>query len=51
MIYKAMKCRLDSNDENLPLRATDFGISIFYKLSDVFKDFVGCTYYMALVVL
>jgi calcium-dependent protein kinase len=27
-----------SKDEDSPLKATDFGLSIFYKPGDVFKD-------------
>ncbi|KAL8114373.1 calcium-dependent protein kinase 15-like isoform X2 [Apium graveolens] len=33
--------------ENSPLKATDFGLSVFYKPGDVFKDLVGSAYYVA----
>ncbi|KAJ1408244.1 Serine/threonine-protein kinase, active site [Sesbania bispinosa] len=36
-----------SNDENSPLKATDFGLSVFFKPGDVFKDLVGSAYYVA----
>ncbi|XP_049385259.1 calcium-dependent protein kinase 17-like [Solanum stenotomum] len=36
-----------SKDENAPLKATDFGLSVFYKQGDVFKDIVGSAYYIA----
>lgn len=36
-----------SKDENSPLKATDFGLSVFYKPGDVFKDIVGSAYYVA----
>ncbi|XP_031121383.1 calcium-dependent protein kinase 17-like [Ipomoea triloba] len=36
-----------SKDENSPLKATDFGLSVFYKQGDVFKDIVGSAYYIA----
>nr|VDD19016.1 unnamed protein product [Brassica oleracea] len=36
-----------SKDENAPLKATDFGLSVFYKPGDVFKDIVGSAYYIA----
>ncbi|PHT88058.1 Calcium-dependent protein kinase 34 [Capsicum annuum] len=37
-----------SKDENAPLKATDFGLSVFYKQGsgDVFKDIVGSAYYI-----
>ncbi|KAI5383544.1 Mitogen-activated protein kinase cpk1, variant 2 [Lathyrus oleraceus] len=34
-------------DENSPLKATDFGLSVFFKPGDVFKDLVGSAYYVA----
>ncbi|GLT41786.1 hypothetical protein SLA2020_158290 [Shorea laevis] len=34
-------------DEDSPLKATDFGLSVFYKPGDVFKDIVGSAYYIA----
>ncbi|QCE01575.1 calcium-dependent protein kinase [Vigna unguiculata] len=34
-------------DENAPLKATDFGLSVFYKQGEVFKDIVGSAYYIA----
>ncbi|XP_004503656.1 calcium-dependent protein kinase 1-like [Cicer arietinum] len=35
------------NDENSPLKATDFGLSVFFKPGDMFKDLVGSAYYVA----
>ncbi|GAA0153999.1 non-receptor serine/threonine protein kinase [Lithospermum erythrorhizon] len=36
-----------NKDEDAPLKATDFGLSVFYKQGDVFKDIVGSAYYIA----
>ncbi|KAK7300252.1 hypothetical protein RJT34_11093 [Clitoria ternatea] len=36
-----------SKDENAPLKATDFGLSVFYKQGETFKDIVGSAYYIA----
>ncbi|XP_050379172.1 calcium-dependent protein kinase 1 [Argentina anserina] len=36
-----------SKDEDSPLKATDFGLSVFFKPGDVFKDLVGSAYYVA----
>ncbi|KAI5673808.1 hypothetical protein M9H77_14172 [Catharanthus roseus] len=36
-----------NKDENAPLKATDFGLSVFYKQGDMFKDIVGSAYYIA----
>ncbi|PWA77575.1 calcium-dependent protein kinase 6 [Artemisia annua] len=36
-----------STDEDSPLKATDFGLSVFFKPGDVFKDLVGSAYYVA----
>ncbi|KAL6174780.1 hypothetical protein ACLB2K_051426 [Fragaria x ananassa] len=36
-----------SKDEDSPLKATDFGLSMFFKPGDVFKDLVGSAYYVA----
>ncbi|XP_073144408.1 calcium-dependent protein kinase 17-like [Henckelia pumila] len=36
-----------NKDENSPLKATDFGLSVFYKEGDQFKDVVGSAYYIA----
>jgi calcium-dependent protein kinase len=36
-----------SKDERAPLKATDFGLSVFFKQGDVFKDIVGSAYYIA----
>ncbi|XP_047341532.1 calcium-dependent protein kinase 1-like [Impatiens glandulifera] len=33
--------------EDSPLKATDFGLSVFFKPGDVFKDLVGSAYYVA----
>ncbi|XP_010519813.1 PREDICTED: calcium-dependent protein kinase 34 isoform X1 [Tarenaya hassleriana] len=36
-----------NKDEDSPLKATDFGLSVFYKPGEVFKDIVGSAYYIA----
>ncbi|PNY01494.1 calcium-dependent protein kinase 17-like protein, partial [Trifolium pratense] len=36
-----------NKDENAPLKATDFGLSVFYKQGETFKDIVGSAYYIA----
>lgn len=36
-----------SRDDASPLKATDFGLSVFFKPGDVFKDLVGSAYYVA----
>ncbi|KAI9174219.1 hypothetical protein LWI28_013969 [Acer negundo] len=36
-----------SADEDWPLKATDFGLSVFFKPGEVFRDLVGSTYYVA----
>ncbi|XP_039005338.1 calcium-dependent protein kinase 3-like [Hibiscus syriacus] len=36
-----------SKDEDSPLKATDFGLSVFFKPGDVFKSLVGSAYYVA----
>ncbi|KAL4197699.1 hypothetical protein AMTRI_Chr04g189580 [Amborella trichopoda] len=36
-----------SEEEDSPLVVTDFGLSVFYKPGDVFKDVVGSAYYVA----
>ncbi|XP_060180107.1 calcium-dependent protein kinase 1-like [Lycium barbarum] len=36
-----------SSDESSPLKAIDFGLSVFFKPGDVFKDLVGSAYYVA----
>ncbi|KAJ7013087.1 hypothetical protein NC653_002950 [Populus alba x Populus x berolinensis] len=37
-----------NKQENSPLKATDFGLSVFYKSAgEVFKDIVGSAYYIA----
>ncbi|KAG8388935.1 hypothetical protein BUALT_Bualt02G0177000 [Buddleja alternifolia] len=36
-----------NKDEDSPLKATDFGLSVFYKEGDLFKDIVGSAYYIA----
>ncbi|KAG1367726.1 calcium-dependent protein kinase 1 [Cocos nucifera] len=33
--------------EDWPLKATDFGLSVFFKPGEVFKDIVGSAYYVA----
>ncbi|KAL8263654.1 hypothetical protein R6Q59_021784 [Mikania micrantha] len=36
-----------NEDENAPLKATDFGLSVFYKQGEVLSDIVGSAYYIA----
>lgn len=36
-----------STDEDSPLKATDFGLSVFFKPGEEFKDLVGSAYYVA----
>ncbi|KAK1278218.1 Calcium-dependent protein kinase 17 [Acorus gramineus] len=36
-----------NKDENAPLKATDFGLSVFFKQGEVFRDIVGSAYYIA----
>ncbi|KAJ0594685.1 putative protein kinase CAMK-CDPK family [Helianthus annuus] len=36
-----------NGDEDAPLKATDFGLSVFYKQGEVFSDIVGSAYYIA----
>ncbi|XP_021754279.1 calcium-dependent protein kinase 1-like isoform X2 [Chenopodium quinoa] len=36
-----------SSLEDSPLKATDFGLSVFFKPGNVFKDLVGSAYYVA----
>ncbi|CAN6380466.1 unnamed protein product [Urochloa humidicola] len=36
-----------SKDEDAPLKATDFGLSVFYKEGEVLRDIVGSAYYIA----
>ncbi|KAJ1687982.1 hypothetical protein LUZ63_019372 [Rhynchospora breviuscula] len=36
-----------SKREDSPLKATDFGLSVFFKPGEVFKDLVGSAYYVA----
>ncbi|EPS65220.1 hypothetical protein M569_09555, partial [Genlisea aurea] len=36
-----------STDEDSPLKATDFGLSVFFKQGEVFKDLVGSAFYVA----
>eukprot|EP01018_Ginkgo_biloba_P015381 Gb_29448 [translate_table: standard] len=36
-----------NKEENSPLKATDFGLSVFFKPGDVFKEIVGSAYYVA----
>lgn len=38
---------LASKAEDAPLKATDFGLSTFFKPGDVFQDIVGSAYYVA----
>ncbi|MCO5569293.1 hypothetical protein L7F22_023005 [Adiantum nelumboides] len=36
-----------NKSEDSPLKTTDFGLSVFFKPGDVFKDVVGSAYYVA----
>ncbi|KAL0437169.1 UNVERIFIED_CONTAM: Calcium-dependent protein kinase [Sesamum radiatum] len=36
-----------NKEESAPLKATDFGLSVFYKDGEIFKDIVGSAYYIA----
>ncbi|GMI84155.1 calcium-dependent protein kinase 17 [Hibiscus trionum] len=36
-----------NKEENSPLKATDFGLSTFFKPGEAFKDIVGSAYYIA----
>ncbi|KAK7276654.1 hypothetical protein RIF29_17798 [Crotalaria pallida] len=36
-----------NKDEDSPLKVTDFGLSVFYKQGQEFKDIVGTAYYIA----
>ncbi|MQL94772.1 hypothetical protein Taro_027419, partial [Colocasia esculenta] len=36
-----------SKKEDSPLKATDFGLSVFFKPGEVFRDLVGSAYYVA----
>uniref|UniRef100_A0ACD6A1B2 Uncharacterized protein n=1 Tax=Avena sativa TaxID=4498 RepID=A0ACD6A1B2_AVESA len=36
-----------SKGEDAPLKATDFGLSVFFKEGEVFRDIVGSAYYIA----
>lgn len=38
---------LASRDENAPLKATDFGLSVFIQEGKVYRDIVGSAYYVA----
>ena len=38
---------LADKSEEAPLKATDFGLSVFYKPGQVFTDIVGSAYYVA----
>ncbi|ONK78533.1 uncharacterized protein A4U43_C02F19830 [Asparagus officinalis] len=36
-----------NKDESSPLKATDFGMSMFFKEGEIFRDIVGSAYYIA----
>ena len=38
---------LADKSADAPLKATDFGLSVFYKPGQVFTDIVGSAYYVA----
>ena len=42
----SVNCLILSKDEDSPIKATDFGLLVFYKSGDVFKDIVGSAYYV-----
>ncbi|KAK0587180.1 hypothetical protein LWI29_018720 [Acer saccharum] len=48
---KAENFLLLSADEDSPLKATDFGLSVFFKPGEVFRDLVVSAYYVASEVL
>lgn len=55
MADKVPECRdlkpenflLSNKDPHAPLKATDFGLSVFYHPGQVFTDIVGSAYYVA----
>ena len=38
---------LSNKDPHAPLKATDFGLSVFYHPGQIFTDIVGSAYYVA----
>lgn len=38
---------LATKEEDSPIKATDFGLSVFFKPDQVFTDIVGSAYYVA----
>ena len=38
---------LSTKDDDAPLKATDFGLSVFYSPGQTFTDVVGSAYYVA----
>ncbi|KAI9114725.1 hypothetical protein K1719_014423 [Acacia pycnantha] len=44
---KAENFLLLNKEGNSPIKATDFGLSVFYKQGEIFKDIVGSAYYIA----
>lgn len=38
---------LSNKDPHAPLKATDFGLSVFYQPGQIFNDIVGSAYYVA----
>lgn len=38
---------LSTKEDNAPLKATDFGLSVFYSPGQIFRDVVGSAYYVA----
>lgn len=38
---------LSTKDDSSQLKATDFGLSVFYKPGQLFSDVVGSAYYVA----
>jgi calcium-dependent protein kinase len=42
----SVNCLILSKDEDSPMKAIDFGLSVFYKPGGVFKDIVGSAYYV-----
>ncbi|KAM2467157.1 hypothetical protein PS1_008998 [Malus domestica] len=44
---KPQKFLFENKKETVPLKAIDFGLSVFFKPGEVFSEIVGSSYYMA----
>jgi hypothetical protein len=44
--HQAREFPAAEQEENAPLKATDFGLSVFFKEGEVFRDIVGIAYYI-----